>query len=170
VQLWGAVEGPYGGHHRLDSYGTVVLFAAGVGITHQLPFVRQLLDAHTSNMTATRKVLLVWCIANVEAIEWIQPWLDELAAMENFHDVVRIRIHVSKLASLEEGRRFPAYIDYQVQRCDPQEAIDEEILTQVGAMSVSVCGSGAFTDSVREAVRRRVCMRSIDYFEEAFSY
>jgi predicted ferric reductase len=73
VQLWGAVEGPYGGHHRLDSYGTVVLFAAGVGITHQLPFVRQLLDAHTSNMAATRKVLLVWCIANMEAVEWIQP-------------------------------------------------------------------------------------------------
>jgi hypothetical protein len=91
--------------------------------------------------------------------------------MENFQDIVRIRIHVSRSASLEEeGRRFPTYIDYRVQRCDPQEAIDEEVLAQVGAMSVSVCGSGAFTDSVREAVRRRVCMRSIDYFEEAFSY
>jgi hypothetical protein len=26
---WGFIEGPYGGHHSLDSYGTVVLFAGG---------------------------------------------------------------------------------------------------------------------------------------------
>ncbi|KAL8757449.1 MAG: hypothetical protein Q9184_004199, partial [Pyrenodesmia sp. 2 TL-2023] len=32
------VEGPYGGHAVLHSYGTVMIFAGGVGITHQVPF------------------------------------------------------------------------------------------------------------------------------------
>jgi len=31
------VEGPYGGKHMMHSYGTVMLFAGGVGITHQVP-------------------------------------------------------------------------------------------------------------------------------------
>ena len=39
---WGAIEGPYGGHESLASYGTVILFAGGVGITHQVGYVSSL--------------------------------------------------------------------------------------------------------------------------------
>ena len=38
------VEGPYG-YQSFQSYGTVMLFAAGVGITHQVPHVRDLVAA-----------------------------------------------------------------------------------------------------------------------------
>ncbi|KAK1065736.1 hypothetical protein LTR33_011764 [Friedmanniomyces endolithicus] len=34
ITTWGAIEGPYGGHESMASYGTVLLFAGGVGITH----------------------------------------------------------------------------------------------------------------------------------------
>ena len=56
------------------------LFAGGVGITHQLSFVRHLLNAHNSNIVATQKISLVWCIANLDALEWVRSWLDEIAA------------------------------------------------------------------------------------------
>ena len=42
-------------------------------------------------------------------------------------------------------------------------------ISEIGAMAVTVCGPGGFNDSVRAAVRRRVGLRSIDFFEEAFS-
>lgn len=171
LQLWGAVEGPYGGYHSLDSYGTVVLFAAGVGITHQMGFVRHLLAGHNSCTVAAQKILLIWCVPNTEVLAWIQPWLDEIMAMRNFREVVRIRLFVSKMPTLgPDGEALPMGLDIQQKRCDPQKIVDEEIISQIGAMVVTVCGPGAFSDSVRAAVRRRVGIRSVDFIEEAFSY
>jgi hypothetical protein len=37
-------------------------------------------------------------------------------------------------------------------------------------MAVTVCGPGAFADEVRDAVRRRVKVGSLDFIEEAFTY
>lgn len=65
------VEGPYG-HESFQSYGTVMLFAAGVGITHQVPHVRDLVAAYNNGTCATRKVVLVWIIQSPEHLEWIR--------------------------------------------------------------------------------------------------
>ncbi|KAH7371340.1 ferric reductase [Pyrenochaeta sp. MPI-SDFR-AT-0127] len=171
VWLLSVVEGPYGGYRSFDSYGTIVLFAAGVGITHQLPFVRHLLAAHNSKVAAAQKIILIWCIKNTDAFQWVQPWLEETAEMQSFLEVVRIRIHISRTLTPEsEELPLPAYLEVREGRCDPQEVVDEEIMAQVGAMAVSVCGPGGFSDSVRAAARRRMGFRSIDFFEEAFSY
>ncbi|KAF2623249.1 hypothetical protein BU25DRAFT_478435 [Macroventuria anomochaeta] len=170
IELWGAIEGPYGGYHSLDSYGTVVLFAAGAGITHQLSFVRHLLAGYSHNTSATRRIVLVWCIPNIDSVEWIYPWLEELAAMPDSSDIVQIRLYVSRSTSQEaEAMPLPIQAEVYSQRCDPQEIVDEQVLAQVGAMAVTVCGPGGFNDSVRAAVRRRVGLRNIDFFEEAFS-
>ncbi|KAJ8108566.1 hypothetical protein OPT61_g8083 [Boeremia exigua] len=170
IELWGAIEGPYGGHHSLSSYGTVVLFAAGAGITHQLSFVPHLLAGYNHNTSATRKVLLVWCIPHIECLEWICPWLEELAAIENCADIVSLRLYISRSAP-QEATNLSQHLQIEVysRRCNPQEIVDEQILAQVGAMVVTVCGPGGFNDSVRAAVRRRVELRSIDFFEETFS-
>jgi predicted ferric reductase len=170
IELWGAIEGPYGGYHSLDSYGTVVLFAAGAGITHQLSFVRHLLAGHCNNTSATRKILLIWCIPNIEFVEWICPWLGELTAVQGSDDIIQIRLYVSRSTSqAAEAMPLPIQAEVYSQRCNPQDIVDEQILAQVGAMAVTVCGPGGFNDSVRAAVRRRLNLRSIDFFEEAFS-
>ena len=59
------VEGPYG-DQNFQSYGTVMLFAAGIGITHQVPHVRDLVAAYSNGTCATRKVVLVWIIQSPE--------------------------------------------------------------------------------------------------------
>jgi hypothetical protein len=48
--------------------------------------------------------------------------------------------------------------------------IDLEIEGQVGAMGVSVCGSGALSDDVRKACRNRQHGSNLDFVEEAFSW
>lgn len=171
IELWGAIEGPYGGYHSLDSYGTIVLFAAGAGITHQLSFVRHLLAGYNHNTSATRKIVLVWCIPNIESVEWIYSWLEELAVMPNSCDIFQLRLYVSRSSPQAAGAMpLPDQAEVYSQRCNPQEIVDEQILVQLGAMAVTVCGPGGFNDSVRAAVRRRVGLRSIDFFEEAFSF
>ncbi|KAF2034229.1 ferric reductase [Setomelanomma holmii] len=171
VSLWGAIEGPYGGFHSLDSYGTVVLFAAGVGITHQLSFVRHLLAGHNNGTNATQKILLVWCIPHIEALEWIEPWLEDVAAMDKFEEVVRIRLQVSRMSHIElDTRDIPSCLDVRRQICDVEEVVDEEILTHVGAMVVTACGPSGFNNTVKKAVSRRTFSGSIDFIEEAFTY
>ncbi|KAH8748345.1 hypothetical protein BGZ57DRAFT_739465, partial [Hyaloscypha finlandica] len=44
TELRAIVEGPYGKEIHLDEYGIVLLFATGIGIAGQLPYVKQLLE------------------------------------------------------------------------------------------------------------------------------
>lgn len=171
VCLWGAVEGPYGGYHSFESYEAGVLFAAGVGITHQLLFVRHLLAGYTNGTVAARKILLVWCVTTIDAIDWVGPWLEDIVAMPNFQEVVRLRLHVSKMAPIELARRpLLIHLDLRRERCDPSEVVDEEVVAQASTVAVSVCGPPSFSSDVRAAVWRRVCDRHIDLFDESFSY
>lgn len=46
----------------------------------------------------------------------------------------------------------------------------KEKAEQVGALAVSVCGPGGLGDCVREAVREAQGEKTVDLFEEAFSW
>jgi NAD(P)H-flavin reductase len=60
VDLAAVIEGPYGKGLNLDSYGTVLLFATGIGIAGQLPFVAQLLEGYHNYEVKTRRIALFW--------------------------------------------------------------------------------------------------------------
>ncbi len=55
-----AIDGPYGTELRLESFGTVLLFATDVGIAGQLPYVKQLLDGYHNCQIKTRRIALFW--------------------------------------------------------------------------------------------------------------
>ncbi|KAI9668664.1 MAG: hypothetical protein M1831_001103 [Alyxoria varia] len=167
----GAIEGPYGGHESLDSYGTVLLFAGGVGITHQLSYIRHLVAGCAEGTVAAKKIILVWTVPNTEALEWVRPWMDEILKMPGRRDVLRIMLFVTKPKSMQEVvmsgtgtvQMFPG-------RCNPQTILDKEFVERIGAMAVTVCGPGGLADSVRHAARRRTTLGSLDFIEEAFTY
>jgi predicted ferric reductase len=54
------VEGPYGKELHLESYGTVLLFATGIGIAGKLPCVTQLLEGYHNCEVKTRRIALFW--------------------------------------------------------------------------------------------------------------
>lgn len=54
------VEGPYGRELHLESYGTVLLFATGIGIAGQLPYVTQLLEGYHNCEVKGRRIALFW--------------------------------------------------------------------------------------------------------------
>ena len=60
VRLNALVEGPYAPTQTLSSYGTVLLVAGGVGITHILPFIPQLINGFSHGTVACRRLSLVW--------------------------------------------------------------------------------------------------------------
>ena len=63
VRLSALVEGPYAPTQSISSYGTVLLVAGGVGITHILPFVPHLINGFTNGTVACRRLSLVWYVS-----------------------------------------------------------------------------------------------------------
>ncbi|KAH7418225.1 ferric-chelate reductase-like protein [Cadophora sp. MPI-SDFR-AT-0126] len=163
-------EGPYGGKHLMTSYGTVMLFAGGVGITHQVPHVRNLVAGYANGSVAARKIVLVWIIQSPEHLEWIRPWMTSILAMDKRRDVLRIMLFISRPRSTKEIHSPSATVQMFPGRPNIETLMDLEIENQVGAMGVSVCGSGALSDDVRSAVRARQHVSNIDFVEEAFSW
>lgn len=163
-------EGPYGGLHVMHSYGTVMLFAGGIGISHQVPYVRDLVAGFANGTVATRKVILVWVIQNPEHLEWIRPWMTEILTMEKRRDILRIMLFVSRPRSTKEIHSPSATVQMFPGRPNVETLLDMEIENQIGAMGVSVCGSGSFSDDVRRAVRNRQHTSNIDLVEESFSW
>lgn len=163
------VEGPYG-EQSFASYGTVMLFAAGVGITHQVPHVRDLVAGYANGTHATRKVTLVWIIQSPEHLEWIRPWMTQILGMEKRRDILRILLFVTRPRSTKEIHSPSSSVQMFPGKPDVGALIQKEQEKQVGAMGISVCGTGGLADDVRKAVRDRCTETEIDIFEEAFSW
>ena len=170
ITTWGAIEGPYGGHESLTSYGTVILFAGGVGITHCVGYVHHLMLQYQAGLASTQKILLVWSVPNSEALEWVRAWMDKILKMEGRRDVLRIQLFVTKPRHRGEVISNTGSVQMFPGRCNPQTIIQKEMQERIGAMGVTVCGPGAFADAVRGAVREVVEDGAVDFVEEAFTY
>jgi predicted ferric reductase len=187
VETWGYVEGFYGGHDNLASYGDVVLFAGGIGITHQIMFCKQLVEGYNAGTVACRRVTLVWSVPTKDCLDWVAPWMNEILNMPNRRILVDIKIYVTRQpvlsrvrgmegqphssgAHLKEISSRSGKVQMRAERCPVDQILTEVIQSRKGAVAVTVCGPGAFADSVRNAVRWRVDKGVIDFIEEAFTY
>ena len=163
------VEGPYG-NQSFQSYGTVMLFAAGVGITHQVPHVRDLVAAYSNGTCATREVVLVWIIQSPEHLEWIRPWMTSILGMDKRRDILKILLFVTRPRSTKEIHSPSSSVQMFPGKPDVGALIEKEQEKQVGAMAISCCGTGSLSDDLRSAMRERCQRTEIDFFEEAFSW
>ncbi|KAH0547848.1 hypothetical protein FGG08_000106 [Glutinoglossum americanum] len=166
----GFAEGPYGGLESLHSYGTVVMFAGGIGITHQVPHIRDLVQGYSEGTVAARKVVLVWIVKTTEHLEWVRPWMDVILQMPGRREILKILLFITKPRSPREVVSPSATVQMYPGRPNPQVILDKEIEDRVGAMAVTVCGPGALADSVRDAARKRVDVASLDFIEESFTW
>ena len=163
------IEGPYGASDSLDSYGTVLLFAGGVGITHQLSHMYQLVRGWAAGTTATQKLVLIWSIRSLEQLQWVLPWLEELSQSERYGRVLEIVVCVTKLRVVKQLQHVPE-IQMKPGRADVQRLVNAHFEERVGAMTIGICGPGALTDDVRSAARMMMCKGKVDFWEEAFTW
>ena len=166
----GALEGPYGGLESLHSYGTIMLFAGGIGITHQLSHIYDLVRLYPSNTIATRRVVLVWTVRTTEHLEWVRPWMDTLLALPGRRAMLKILLFVTKPRSPREIVSPSATVCMFPGRPNAEVLIEKEMEERCGGMAVTVCGPGSLADSVRAAVRERTYKGSVDFIEESFTW
>ena len=170
VTLRAFAEGPYGNIHSMDSYGTVMLFAGGIGITHHVPFVRHLVAGYADGTVATCRLTLVWIIQSPEHLEWIRPWMTSILAMDRRREVLRIMLFVTRPRNTKEIQSPSATVQMFPGRPNIDTLVGMETENQVGAMGVLVCGNGSLSDDVRRVCRKRQGGSNLDYVEESFSW
>ena len=165
-----AFEGPYGGHHSLDSFGHAVLFAGSSGITHQLPYVRHLIKGYQQSRVATRKITLIWIIREPEHLEWVRPWMDSILQMQQRRDILLIKVYITRPTNVKKITSPSSTVQMFPGRPNIMTLVQEQVSQQVGAMCVTVCGPGGLADNVREAVRDVQDQGSISFIEESFTW
>ena len=168
--LRAAMEGPYAGHHSLDSYGHAVLFAGSTGITHQLSYIRHLLEGYNNGTVATRRLTLIWVVREYEALEWVRPYMDALLRIPHRKDILRINVFVTRPKNPQDIVSSSTTVKMFPGRPNVGLLIAKEAQEQVGAMCVTVCGPGALADDVRDAVRTSQGQTVIDFVEESFTW
>ncbi|KIY01518.1 uncharacterized protein Z520_03070 [Fonsecaea multimorphosa CBS 102226] len=171
LELNALIEGPYGTERSMSSYGTVVLFASGVGITHQLGYVKELVEGYSHGTVAAKRVTLVWVIPNTECLDWIRPWMHEILSIEGRREVLKVLLYVTRV-SLSQAIRSPSeHVQMARGRPDVEAIIAGEAKQKVGCMGVSVCAGGGLADEVRRASRAMLDIGvNVDFVEEGFGW
>lgn len=165
------IEGPYGTQRSLASYGTVMLFASGVGITHQIPYVKSLIDGYNDGSVASRRITLVWVIPSTDMLEWVRPWMHEILGIENRRDVLKVVLYITR-AGLSQPIRSPSETVRMLRgRPDVEAIMRKEASEKMGCMGVSVCAGGGLSDEVRR-VSRVLLGRGVnlDFVEEGYGW
>jgi len=189
LRAW--VEGPYGTAENMRSYGTVLLFSGGAGITFQLSQVKDLIDSINAGTAATKRVALYWSVRNKGSLSWAKRWLDEMRAQELrggaelkiVQYVTRRSCEVPSTPSLQDteaGKKEEQTInvrerekeaDIRYGRMDVTKVIEEEFENRISSMNVSVCGPGGLADDVRTATREFMGRGGVvDFEEECFTW
>ncbi|KAF2818098.1 hypothetical protein CC86DRAFT_309902 [Ophiobolus disseminans] len=71
------IEGPYGYGFNLQEYGTVVLFASGIGIAGHLLYIQELVQDCRRSTTKTRDLLLIWSVENEFQRDLVSQVMDD---------------------------------------------------------------------------------------------
>ncbi|RYP78114.1 hypothetical protein DL770_006941 [Monosporascus sp. CRB-9-2] len=166
IRVRAAMEGPYAGHHSLDSYGHVVLFAGATGITHQISHLKPLIEGFNDGTVATRRITLVWIMRDTEALQWVRPWMDEILRMPNRRDILNVRLFITRPKNAKEIHSPSSTVQMFPGRPNVSTLLKKEVEEQIGAMCVTVCGPGALADDVRAAVRECQDFGTVIHFEE----
>lgn len=171
ISVKAAMEGPYAGHHQLDSYGHTVLFAGATGITHQLSYLKPLIEGYNEGIVATRRITLIWIMRDTEALQWVRPWMDEILKMPNRREILSIKLFITRPKNAKEINSPSSTVQMFPGRPNVSTLLKKEVEEQQGAMCVSVCGPGALADDVRQAVREvQVDETVVDFVEESFTW
>lgn len=167
------VEGPYVGHENTRRYGTVLLFAGGVGITHQISIARDLVNGFADGTCSTRKAVLIWSVRALEQLERAREWIGELARLPRRGCGLKILLFVTRSnmpegdgGGLLEEMGFSEHMAFG--RMHVKELIRKEFMERVGAMGV--CGPGGLADDVRAATRDVMDVGYVDFWEESFTW
>ncbi|KAL4925813.1 uncharacterized protein BDV17DRAFT_299984 [Aspergillus undulatus] len=83
------IDGPYGGElFNLTVYDQALLFASGIGIASQIPYIREFLELNPE------EIFVVWEVDNESSFDWVYQWMDQLLARDKDSKVLHFGLYV----------------------------------------------------------------------------
>ena len=58
LKAW--IDGPYGEELNVADYGDVLMFASGIGVAAQMPYLKTILASYNNYRACTKNILLTW--------------------------------------------------------------------------------------------------------------
>ncbi|KIW24804.1 uncharacterized protein PV07_10495 [Cladophialophora immunda] len=95
------ISRPFGRSENFGDYGSVLMFAADVGITAHLPYLKWLMKGRLEASIRTRRVVIIWQVEDYHD-KWVKKWFDKLLPNDTSF-MLEIRIHCPN-----NGRYQPA--------------------------------------------------------------
>jgi ferric-chelate reductase len=171
------LEGPYGHHCPIATFGSVLLIAGGTGIASAVPYILEHIALSRSEKTATTQMHLLWTARQASFIHQVfARELQDVSHRDDFSTDLFFTRQDDSHNDDEEGDGTQTTIpEIQQGRPDIAAAISKaamkaEMMGQ--RVAVLVCGPPAMADEARIAVHgvmKRGCF-GIEYFEESFGW
>ncbi|KAM5349489.1 hypothetical protein ACJ41O_005994 [Fusarium nematophilum] len=174
ADLAAVIEGPYGKELHLDSYGTVLLFATGIGIAGQLSYVAQLLDGYQNYEVKTRRVALFWQVDSEIQTAWVADRMQQLLKQDTGR-ILDIHIHVlgnflSSVTDQGDYVQLGERIDMTYGPLRVREVIDNEMKQRKGRTVISLCADDRISDEIRNLVQSmthdKISLKELDFRPE----
>ncbi|KAH8653957.1 hypothetical protein BGZ60DRAFT_386823 [Tricladium varicosporioides] len=152
------IEGPYGKELDLKSYDTVILFATGIGIAGQLPYIAQLLDGYHNFGEKNRRVALFWELDSEMHSAWVADMMMELLKRDT-DGILDIQLfvlgnYISSQTKAGDVTRLGMRIKMTYNGMNAETLIRSEIEGRNGRTAVSLCTNNETSDKIRVIVRQ----------------
>ncbi|OBT43218.1 hypothetical protein VE00_06389 [Pseudogymnoascus sp. WSF 3629] len=170
-KLVSLIDGPYGLEHNFGEYGTVLMFATGLGIAGHMLYIRELVSGYNSCDVSTRRIVLIWQVDDRAHLQWVKQWMDAVIEMDTGY-ILNMHLYVPWMlddVDSDEEIEKPALGKPRVKNYGEHEMLDKhsgtpditeivkaQIKGKMGRMIVSVCSSNIMTDQVRREVQGNV--------------
>ncbi|OJD21792.1 hypothetical protein ACJ73_06865 [Blastomyces percursus] len=146
------VEGPYGDTINLSHFGCILMFATGIGIAAQIPFIKEVVESRLRWESPTRRLAVVWEIDHQGQFRWVFDMMQELLNKDQRSYILRISVYLSNPSADPESLGNHGRIFISPQPMDVSRVLKEELKLCKGRLLVTVSARGSVRDAVRNGV------------------
>ncbi|KAI9656458.1 MAG: hypothetical protein M1821_004664 [Bathelium mastoideum] len=139
----------------VDKYGTILLFATGLGIAGQLPYLKEVMEGYQKRDVKTRRVALFWEIESEAHKDWVEDMMNDLLSLD-IEFILEINVFV--LGEFKEDTTLLGDVYYPHKR-NPNEPY--RVIYNYSAMNVETL----LQQELQEHTGRAVLVSKTDRFE-----
>ncbi|KAM0147863.1 hypothetical protein ACHAQE_010092 [Botrytis cinerea] len=166
------IDGPYGIEHELGEFGTVIMFATGIGIAAHMPYIKDLVSGYNSCEVRTHRILLVWQLEMESHQQWVKDWMDEVIEMDTGR-ILEIELYVLKRSNpvqledmdntlMKHNLTDPKIVLYGTHQkihkifapANVRSILNGEMTTRKGSLIVSACANKAMSMNIRNTIQQ----------------
>ncbi|KAI9779398.1 MAG: hypothetical protein M1835_004701 [Candelina submexicana] len=169
------VDGPYGIAKDIRSFGCVLMFATGMGIAAQLPYIKELIREYRNYNTSTRRITIIWQLHRESDQSWIGDWMNELLEEDDGSYILKVSLYVlrefdDKETEYGQKKKYGTHhrISKYYGKADLVKLMSMEWEKRRGKMLITVSTDDVMRDQIRAIVKANMVEADTELVDIAF--